>query len=220
VKYENGGGRVVISGQVGTRHGLERFLWHRDSGSTLAEQLKLDDASFVCPDPPGKAYYEDIADGQRSDGRPLIKQAIEHCLADSTPLVKTNAPLSVGLFAFYEPDGAVAIDLVNYNIDPPTDQLTPANGLLLTVNPPRGKRFPSPRATLFSPNLRERITDTTAEKGPTPWRYKRVSLNGKLQDDGSLEFEVPEFTVSCTLSVPVKSGSQPPGATTLLKETN
>jgi hypothetical protein len=204
VEYENGGGRVVISGEVGTRHGLERFLWHRDPGSTLAERMKPGDASFVCLDPPGKAYYEDIADGRRSDGGPLIKQAVDHCLEDSTPLLKTDAPVTVGVFAFGDPDGTIAVDLVNYAVDPPTDRLVPAKGVVVIVNPPRGKRFPSPRATLFSPDLRQRISDATAETSPTPWRYQKVPLHGKLQDDGSLKLEIPEFTVFCTVSIPVE----------------
>ena len=207
VEYEKGGGRVVISGEVGTRHGLERFLWHRDPGSTLGARMKPGDGSFVCPDAPGKAYYADVDDGRRSDGGPLIKQAVDHCLADSIPLLATDAPVSVGLFAFREPDGTIALDLVNFAIDPPTDRLAPANGVVVIVNPPRGKRFPSPRATLFSPDLRRRISDATAETASTPWQYLKVPLTGKFRDDGSLELAIPEFTVFCTVSVPVKQGA-------------
>ena len=204
VEYEKRGGRVVVSGQVGTRRGLEGFLRHRDPGSTFGERMKLEDTSFICPEPPGRAYYEDIADGRRSDGGPLIKQAVEHCLANSTPLLVTDAPVTVGLFAFREADGTISLDLVNYDVDPQSDRLAPANGVVVIVNPPRGKRFPSARATLSSPDLRERMSGATAETASTPWRYHKIPLTGKLQDNGSLKLEIPEVTVFCTVSVPVE----------------
>ncbi len=207
VQYERNGGRLVASGPAGTRHGLKRFLWHRDPESTLAAQRKPHHASFTCPQPPGRSYYEDIADGRRSDGGPFIKQALDHCLADSTRLVTTNAPATVGLFSFREPDGTIALDLVNYDLDPPTDRLVPTDSVVVIVNPPPGRRFQSPRATLFSPDLRERTAGATAETSPTPWQYRNLRLTGRLRDDGSLELAIPEFTVFCTVSVPVKRGA-------------
>ncbi|NQT36756.1 MAG: hypothetical protein HQ581_04660, partial [Planctomycetes bacterium] len=216
VAYLDGGGRLVISGEAGTRHGIERFLWYRDPKTTLAARIPgVADASppsgpshhtacFLCPESPGKTYYEDVADGERLDGRLRIHEAIEHGLAETTAQLETDAPATVGVFAFREQDGAVAVDLVNYDVDPPTDRLTRAKAVGLIVHPPAGKSFSGPRATLVSPDLRVAADSSDVEKPPTPWRYPPVPLDGRLRADGALEITVPPFTVFSTVSAPVR----------------
>jgi hypothetical protein len=216
--YVEGGGRLVISGEAGTRYGRERFLWHRDAGETLMARISSrglvekdasgtrgDTPCLLCPDAPGKTFYMDVADGERSDGRPRIREAIEHCLGDRPAQVETDAPATVGVFAFREPDRSVAVDLVNYHVDPPTDRLVPAKEVRLVIRPTPGRRFTAPQATLISPDLRTAAESSAADKPPTPWRYERRGLNGRLRSDGALELAVPEFDVYCTVSAPTRS---------------
>ena len=215
--YVEGGGRLVISGEAGTRYGLERFLWHRDAGETLMARLSSggllprdgsvkpgDTPCILCPDAPGKTFYIDVADGERSDGRPRINEAIRACLADTPVQVETDAPDTVGVFSFREPNGAVAVDLVNYQVDPPTDRLVPAKEVRLVIRPTPGRQFTAPRATLISPDLRTAAESAAEEKPPTPWNYEPAVLTGRLHSDGALELTVPEFDVYCTVSVPTR----------------
>lgn len=213
--YADGGGRVIVSGEVGTRHGLERFLWFREPDETLLGRMSRDSGSrqeavgqagngrvVLCPETPGKTYYTDVADGERTDGRARIRQAIGDCLAETTVQVETNAPVTVGVFAFRDADDAVAVDLVNYQVEPPTDRLAPAEGITLTIHPPSGRRFSSPRATLISPD-RRKAADPAAEPKPlTPWLYERIALEGRLRTDGALELKIPKFDVYCTITAP------------------
>jgi hypothetical protein len=151
---------------------------------------------------PGKTYYMDVADGERTDGRARIQQAIDDCLTETIVPIKTNAPVTIGAFAFLDANDAVAVDLVNYQVDPPTDQLTPARGVTLIVHPPPDRRFVSPRATFISPDHRK-AADPSAEPKPlTPWIYERVALEGRIQTDGALELAVPNFDVYCTVTAP------------------
>jgi len=211
LEYAEGGGRVIVSGEVGTRHGLERFLWFRQPEETLLGRMskgqggpreaveQAGNGRFVlCPEAPGKTYYMDVADGERTDGRARIQQTIEDCLVETTVQIETNAPFTVGVFAFYDADDAVAVDLVNYQVDPPTDRLTPAEGVTLTIHPPPGRRFSSPRVTLTSPDLRKAADPAAEPKPPTPWLYERITLEGRLRADGALELEIPKFDIYCT----------------------
>ncbi|MHC4401556.1 MAG: hypothetical protein ACYTG0_17935 [Planctomycetota bacterium] len=215
VDYVERGGRVVVSGEAGTRYGVQRFLWHREPGETLGARIpkRVADGEqpgektggrrlLVRADAPGKAYYTDVADGKRSNGGEKINEVIQSCLAGTTPRVETAAPASVGVFAYREPLGATAVDLVNYRVDPPTDRLVPARGVRLILHPPEGKRFSRPQATLISPDLRSPAERTDAHTPPTPWRYRRLRVPGQLRNDGALEIEVPEFAIFCTVSVP------------------
>ncbi len=217
--YAEGGGRVIVSGEVGTRHGLDRFLWFRQPGATLLERMPRawvgprdvveeggDRPCVFCPGAPGKVYYMDVADGERTDGRARIQQAINDCLAETTVQIETNAPVTVGVFAFYDADDAVSVDLVNYQIDPPTDRLIPADGVTLTIHPPSGRRFLSSRATLVSPDLRKAADPTGKPKPPAPWLYERITLEGRLRTDGALELDVPIFDVYCTATAPTTTG--------------
>jgi hypothetical protein len=215
--YLKSGDRLVVSGQAGTRHGLRRFLWHRDPDETLMARLPSSlgkDAHphskisaghyYVCGDTPGKTFYMDIADGERSEGRSTIQEAVEHCVTGDSMQVTTDAPTTVGVFAFQERHGGLAIDLVNYHVDPPSDTLVEAKNVKLVVRPPAEGRFAGPNATLISPDLREAVEKTAAETPPTPWQYTRKTVDGRLQSDGALELTVPEFAVFCTISVPVE----------------
>ncbi len=213
--YAEGGGHVILSGDVGTRHGLERFLWFREPDDTLLERISSDSGArqqaveqagngpFVqCPEAPGKAYCVDVAAGERTDGRARIRASIDDCLVKRTIQVETNAPVTVGVFAFRDADDAVAVDLVNYQLDRPTDRLTPAEGVTLTIHPPSSRRFSSSQATLISPDLR-RAADPAADPKPlTPWLYERITLEGRLRPDGALELDIPKFNIYCNATAP------------------
>ncbi len=215
--YVDAGGALVISGEAGTRFGRERFLWQRDTDNTLLSRLPkgtllTDDVSLqqadarlvLCPGTPGKTFYMDVAGEARSEGRPQIRAAIEHCLAHSPAIVATDAPRTVGVFAYCEPDCAVTVDLVNYRIDPPTDQLVPAEESRLVIRPGLGRRFSDSQVTLVSPDLRTPVASTGEERPPTPWRYDQEVLTGHLRSDGALELVVPTFNIYCRVTVPTR----------------
>ncbi len=221
-EYVAGGGRLIHSGNVGTRHGPDRFLWQRDTEETLLARLSSDGFSaevtsratvspqlFPRPDSPGKIFYLDVSDGHRSDGLASMRDAVRNGLAGTPLRVEADAPATVGVFAFGEPDGSLAVDLVNYDIDPPTDSLTPAKEVNLLLRPAPGQRFSSTQAVLYSPDLRQTALGAAQQKPLTPWQYEPKTLNGRLRGDGALELVVPAFHFYCRVSVPTQLDGEP-----------
>ncbi len=212
-QYVVDGGRLIVSGSVGTRHGLDRFLWYRADDDTLRSRLQRagklvadhtvasEDSSCIgWDDPPGKAFYLDVTHGQRSQGLDSIQGVLAKCLPTSTRRIMTDAPRTIGVFAYSEQGTGLAVDLVNYAVDPPTDHLQPSPPVTLQLQPLDGRRFSSATVRLHSPDFREPVAGPASDKHPTPWSYQHKTLHGTLREDGALEVTVPSIQVYCRLS--------------------
>jgi hypothetical protein len=206
--YATGGGTVVISGEAGTRHGVDRFLWHREAAETLLAKLGVEQGAageltptvgngrcVLCPDSPGKAYYIDVKDGQRSDGGPRIRKAMDKSLRGRLPVVTTDAPVTVGVFTFRDADGHLAVDLVNYDIDTSTDRIVEATDVRLVISPDVVEDADGIGVTVIAPELR------TRSNGVQPWTYRAAKLPFTRQEDGGLEIVVPRLAVFCTIRI-------------------
>ncbi len=215
-KYVQDGGRVIASGNVGTRYSSDRFLWHRPSDQTLMASLaKLaHNASSVSAaqthppivrgDSPGKQFYIDIADGVRKDGKSSIQDALAQSLPATNRTVRTNADRLVGLFTYMDSDTQIAVDLVNYNIEPATDKVAPTKNITVTLQPPKGTRFSTGPVTVISPDHRTAAQQEDSVKPLTPWRYPPIELPATQRPDGTLHISVPPFRIYCRISAKVE----------------
>ncbi len=219
-KYANSGGHIVLSGNVGTRYGLERYLWHREEGVSLNRRMRGSPTRVganqqvaaapnvvVCPETPGKQFYMDAASGRRQAGKPAMLKAIDTCLAKRSRILETDAPSTVGCFVYNESQHAIAIDLVNYDLDTPTDALTPATATTLTLHAPRGKRFSAARVTLHDPDWRTAAQLADSAQPLTPWEYPSRTVHGTLHDDGSITITIPPFSVYRRVSIALQDNT-------------
>ena len=191
--YVRAGGHLIVSGRIGTRLGPEKLLWKREPAPVLDGAIRTD--------APGRAYYRDTREAGRVDGLSQIKQSLAEALPISSRSVETEASANVGVCVFAESSGSLAVDLVNYNVNPATDGLTPSKPFMLKIRPPAGRRFQANAPTRIAPDLRTRIPDATPKSSPTPWDYRREPMaDWKLGDDGVMEIVVPSFETFTTVS--------------------
>ncbi len=198
LNYVQHGGRVIVSGEAGTRFGVEHFLWPRSAEQSLAGQWRAQPQSVACPTCPGKAYYTDGSGrpGERAEAR-TIDQALGQVVARRR--MATPTPASLGVALYTEPGGLPAIDLVNYAVEPATDHLTPAPETRLTLWPAEGQKFPVCEAEMISPQWRTRAEGKDGDKAPTPWVYESKRFPVSARPDGGLDLVVPPFEVFVTV---------------------
>ena len=212
--FARSGGRLILSGPAGERFGPEHFLWHRPAEQTLLARLGPEPsvAAGAKPGPRryilspaawGRTFYEDVAQGRRNRGRAEIRGLVDQALAGVPPLAACGDRPLLGLSVCRQAGRSLAVDLMNYDLDPTTDRLVPARNVQLVLRPPAGERFLSAAATMISPELRTAADPQAVPRGPTPWRYARRTLAGTLRGDGSVVVAVPEFLVFCTVVVPL-----------------
>lgn len=206
--YVQRGGKLVMSGPAGTRFGTDRYLWKRPDQQTLAARLNPDQKGlqarcFFATETFGRTFYEDIGSGQRNRGRSEIQALMERAAGDDRPAVAVQASGRVGVFPYNEGHAAVAIDVVNYDLDIAQDRLTPAQGVRLFLRAPAGRKFMDKSVTLISPELRMPADRTPPAHPATPWTYTRQNIPAALQADGSLSIDVPELSVFTSISAPL-----------------
>ena len=206
--YASNGGRLILSGDVGTRYGLEHFLWQRPKTAMLRERLNQP-AADAAPtnvsvlEPLGKRFYVDTKSGRRAAGKVDIEKAVAACLPKDSRMLVTDASATGGVFAYRESSGDMAVDLVNYDLETLTDALTPAPATTVTIRPPHGTGFSEARAMLWDPDLRTAAPQSGTAKSLTPWRYGSRSIKGTRNADGSVTLTVPSFAVYCRVTVPL-----------------
>lgn len=206
--YASNGGQLILSGDIGTRYGLEHFLWQRPKTSLLRERLNPP-ATGVAPtnvsvlEPLGKRFYVDTKSGRRAAGKVDIEKAVAACLSKDSRILVTDASATGGVFAYRESSSDMAVDLVNYDLEILTDALTPAPATTVTIRPPHGTVFSEARAMLWDPDLRTAAPQSGTAKSLTPWRYGSRSIKGTRNADGSVTLTVPSFAVYCRVTVPL-----------------
>ncbi len=214
VAYVRDGGNVVLSGEVGMRYGLERFLWYRKSADTLQHCLATLSGNevrgkIIACDALGKQFYMNRKAGGDRAAASRIAAVLAKCLPVAVRLVSTDAPETVGIFVYRESDSAIAVDLVNYALTVSTDLLAPTSAITITVKPPLDKCcFADGPASLADPDHRVAAKQTAAKSRPlTPWTYMSRSVSMKRNKDGTVVLTIPSFAVYCRVSLPLSGNA-------------
>jgi hypothetical protein len=145
-KWVRAGGRLVVTGPMGTHYGPERDFTPRrfsllsrligtkttdEHKSAVEKQLGNGYVHWI-PDPTGMNYYLKV-----DNRRPLLPQ-MKNAAGASNLLEADNLPAALGVFLWKShDDGALFADLVNYDIDLDTDQIQPVTDITFKVRLPR-----------------------------------------------------------------------------------
>lgn len=126
-RYVAGGGRVIATGQTGTRFGPDRFLFPREKKVEIA-------GSRVVDDKPGVTYWRKDRDAEAA-------KRLADLLAFSgfRPRLTTDAPATVGVNLNIGQDASgelLTLDLNNYDITVETDTIRAAPPFTTTLRLP------------------------------------------------------------------------------------
>jgi hypothetical protein len=140
-RYVEGGGRLVATGETGTRYGPERYLAPREPGFSLP-------GVRIVADKPGVTYW-------RKDRDPVAARRMAELLdwPGWTPRLETDALATVGVNLNVGSDSSgplLTLDLNNVDLDVATDTLRPAPAITTTIRLPdqwRGGEVPASYAT-------------------------------------------------------------------------
>ena len=144
-RYVAGGGRLVATGETGTRMGPEDYLQVRRENALV--RLKGAPGVRVVAERPGAGYW-----GQQGATNSRLAELAS--FPGCRPLLETNAPATVGVHANVGGGAGgpiVTIDLVNHDVDPATDRLTPAPPCTLAIRLPAGLRGQKLAASWIEP---------------------------------------------------------------------
>ena len=177
-RYVAGGGRLVATGQTGTRYGPERYLAPREGGFAVP-------GARLVPDKPGVAYW-------RKERNPAAARRLAELLAHPgfEPRLETDAPATVGVNLNLGADAEgplLTLDLNNCDLAADTDTLRPAPAGTTTFRlpanwPPRGMR----------------VTCARPEAAETPLPAGSVDLD---RDRGTLRLRTPAFDTALILFI-------------------
>jgi hypothetical protein len=170
VGWVKAGGRVIVSGAVGSLQAPSGWFARRAEGQDLAGRLGLivgktvrvgKGEALLVPGNPGQEYY------LKSEQRAALLESIKSWFGTRLLVDAETVPSTVGIFAWKAADG-IYLDLVNYNIDLETDTPIPAQGLHFSVRLPAGLAVHADlQASTLSPDLtrpaKAIIQDGTAE---------------------------------------------------------
>jgi len=126
-RYVEAGGRLVATGQTGTRYGPERYLAPRE------KEFSLPGARIVT-DKPGVAYWRKDRDGAASR---RMAELLDW--PKVRPRIETDAPATVGVNLNLGTDQAgplLTLDFNNCDLAVETDTLRPAPAITTTVRLP------------------------------------------------------------------------------------
>ncbi|MCX7887059.1 MAG: beta-galactosidase trimerization domain-containing protein, partial [Verrucomicrobiae bacterium] len=127
-RYVARGGRLIVTGQTGSRYGPERNLRPRDDPPVF-------EGARVTSDKPGVAYWR--------NNRDLAAATRMAELLDwpgFEPRIVADAPATVGVNLNVCPDSSLTLDFNNCDLDVRTDVLRPAPAITTTVRLPQNWR--------------------------------------------------------------------------------
>ena len=173
-RYVAGGGRVVATGETGTRYGPERYLAPREPGFSLP-------GARIVADKPGVTYW-------RNDRDPAAARRMAELLdwPGWTPRVETDAPATVGVNLNAGSDSSgplLTLDLNNADLDVATDTLRPAPAITTTIRLPDQWRARDLQASYVTPEMQ-------AGAPPVPLPADAASLDHQR---GTLQLRTPAF---------------------------
>ncbi|NLX98758.1 MAG: hypothetical protein GXY83_21580 [Rhodopirellula sp.] len=173
-RYVEAGGRVVATGQTGTRFGPERYLAPRENRFSLA-------GARIVPDKPGVAYW-------RNERDPVAAKRMAELLdwPDFHPRLATDAPATVGVnlnLGTGEAGPLLTLDLNNYDLDVETDTVHPAPAITTTIRLPDEWRCRELQASYVTPEMKDGAL-------PAPLAGDAASVD---HQHGTLRLQTPAF---------------------------
>lgn len=187
-RYVEAGGRLVATGQTGTRYGPERHLALRETRFSLP-------GARIVSDKPGATYWRKDRDvGATCRMAELLDWSMVH------PRIETDAPATVGVNLNLGSDKAgplLTLDLNNCDLVVETDALRPAPAITTTIRLPDSWRSHDVQASCVTPEMN---ADLSA------FSLKDAAIVVDRQN-GTLKLRTPQFDTF--LIVLVRSHSAP-----------
>jgi len=173
-RYVVHGGRLVATGQTGTRYGPERHLLPREKPFTV-------DGARIVHDKPGVTYW-------RKDRAPTAAQRMAELLdwPNFQPRLTTDAPATVGVNLNLGTDASdplLTLDLNNCDLAVETDTLRPAPACTTSIRLPEHWRARTVRVTCIRPETPE------------------FSLAADNCDHGTLRLQTPPFETALIVCI-------------------
>jgi hypothetical protein len=173
-RYVEGGGRVVATGETGTRYGPEGYLAPREPGFALP-------GARIVADKPGVTYWR-----KERDAAAAQRMAELLDWPGWTSRLETDAPATVGVNLNVGSDSSgplLTLDLNNADLDVATDALRPAPAITTTIRLPDAWRGRELQATHATPEMQD-----GAE--PVPLAADAASVDHQR---GTLRLRTPAF---------------------------
>ena len=157
-KWVRGGGRLIITGPMGTRYGPARNFQRRrnslfshligseamDNPQSPGETGLGDGVIYWTPDTIGMNYYLNAAD------RKSLLPQLKHIAGGSALIKAADLPSSIGVFLWRSKDSnSIFVDIVNYDINLESDQIRPVEDIVFQV--PLPKSWESAEVMAISP---------------------------------------------------------------------
>jgi hypothetical protein len=173
-RYVEGGGRVVATGETGTRYGPERYLASREPGFSLP-------GARIVADKPGVTYWRN-----ERDATAARRMAELLDWAGWTPRLETDAPATVGVNLNVRSDLSgplLTLDLNNADLDVATDTLRSAPAITTTIRLPDEWRRRELQASYVTPEMQDGAP-------PVPLAADAASVD---HERGTLRLRTPAF---------------------------
>jgi hypothetical protein len=138
-------GRLIVTGQTGTRYGPERHLFPREKPFAI-------DGARVVTNKPGATYWRKAE---------CATQMAE--LLDVEPRLTTDAPATVGVNLNLCSDSSLTLDLNNYDLVVETDTLRPAPAITTTIRLP--EKWRTVNVTYVRPEATESPLAAECDRG-------------------------------------------------------
>ena len=172
-RYVESGGRIVVTGQTGTRYGPERYLAPRGKAFSLP-------GARIVTDKPGMTYW-------RKDRDAAAARRMAELLdwPGCKPRIETDAPSTVGVNLNLGTDKAgplLTLDLNNCDLAVETDTLRPAPAITTTIRLPDNWRGHDVQAGYVTPEM---------NAGAQPILLKDTVVVDR--ENGTLKLQTPPF---------------------------
>ena len=173
-RYVASGGRVVATGQTGTRYGPERYLAPREKSFSLS-------GGRIAADKPGATYWR-----KERDAAAARRMAELLDWPEFRPRLETDAPATVGVNLNLGTDKAgplLTLDLNNCDLAVETDTLHPAPSIATTIRLPDSWRGHDVQASYVTPEM-------NADAAGIPLKETAAIVD---RANGTLKLQTPSF---------------------------
>ena len=139
-RYVIRGGRLLVTGETATYDGIDGLLLPRTTHA-LAKLERERRAQFVSTRP-GLDYHKNGRDPESAE---VLHDLI--AATELTPRLRSSAPDTVGLSLNLDANDHLALDIVNYDVDPTVNRITPTPEVTVTIALPEWRGATDLRVT-------------------------------------------------------------------------